>query len=182
MTAYDEIIYPGRPYPQSHPAHLAAVATLFGMSPTPVDCCRVLEVACGDAANLIPMALGLSGSEFVGFDLARRPIEAGKGLAAQLSLRNLSLDVLDLREFPADTQPFDYIIAHGLYSWVPGPIRDQLLSLIAKHLAPQGVAFVTYNVYPGCYIRRILWEMLRFHTEHLEDPAQRAEEAKTLMR
>jgi SAM-dependent methyltransferase len=182
MTAYDETLYPGRPYPQSHPAHLAAVATLFGMSPAPVERCRVLEVACGDAANLIPMALGLSGSEFVGFDLARRPIEAGKGLAAQLGLRNLSLGVLDLREFPNDTRPFDYIIAHGLYSWVPGPVRDQLLSLIAKHLAPQGVAFVSYNVYPGCYIRRMLWEMLRFHTEHLEDPAQRAAEAQTLLR
>lgn len=182
MTVYDEIIYPGRPYPQSHPGHLAAVATLFGMTVAPVERCRVLEVACGDAANLIPMAFGLSGSEFVGFDLARRPIEAGKGLAAELGLRNLSLDVLDLREFPVDTQPFDYIIAHGLYSWVPGPVRDHLLSLIAKHLAPQGVAFVSYNVYPGCYIRRMLWEMLRFHTEHLVDPAQRAAEAQTLLR
>jgi methyltransferase-like protein len=182
MTAYDEIIYPGRPYPQSHPAHLAAVATLFGMNAAPVQSCRVLEVACGDGANLIPMALGLSGSDFVGFDLARRPIEAGKSLAAQLGLRNVSLDVLDLRDFPADTQPFDYIIAHGLYSWVPGPVRDHLLSLITKHLAPQGVAFVSYNVYPGCYIRRMLWEMLRFHTERLDDPTQRAAEAQTLLR
>jgi tRNA G46 methylase TrmB len=81
VNVYDEILYPGRPYPQTHPDRLAAVATLTGMTPAPVGRCRVLEVACGDASNLIPMAYGLPESEFVGFDLAAHPIEHGTRFA-----------------------------------------------------------------------------------------------------
>ena len=84
--------------------------------------------------------------------------------------------------FPADAGTFDYIIAHGLYSWIPAAVRDQLLALVARHLAPRGVAFVSYNVYPGCYVRRMVWEMLRFHVEPLVEPAQRIAEAQAFAR
>lgn len=180
VNPYDEILYPGRPYPPTHPDRLAAVATLAGMTPAPAGRCRVLEVACGDAANLIPMAYALPGSEFVGFDLAARPIERGRQLAQALGLRNLTLRELDIRSFPSDAGSFDYIIAHGLYSWIGAELRDGLLALIADHLAPQGVAFVSYNAYPGCYRRRMVWDMLRFHTDHLPDPQLRISEAKAL--
>jgi SAM-dependent methyltransferase len=180
MTAYDEVPYTGRAYPDSHPDNLAAVATLFGMTPAPIGHCRVLEIACGDGANLIPMAHGLPGSRFVGFDLAATAIETGRRFAARLGLTNLSLQSQDLGDFPADAGQFDYIIAHGLYSWVPAAVRDRLMQLIAAHLAPNGVAFVSYNTYPGCYQRRMLWEILRFHTDHLADPQARLAEARAL--
>lgn len=180
MTAYDDVLYPGRAYPDSHPDNLASLATLYGMRPAPVGQCRVLEIACGDGFNLIPMAHGLPGSRFVGIDLATKPIEAGQQFAARLGLTNLSLQSLDLSDFPADAGAFDYIIAHGLYSWVPAEVRDRLLELIAAHLAPQGVAFVSYNTYPGCYTRRMLWEILRFHTDHLGDAHARLDEARAL--
>jgi len=182
MTAYDEIPYTGRPYPDTHPDRLATIATLFGMKPAPIECCRVLEVACGDAANLLPMAYGLPGSEFAGFDLAPRPIAAGRRAVEHLGLANLSLAQRDLAEFPADAGRFDYVVAHGLYSWVPPDVRDGLLALLARHLAPHGVAFVSYNLYPGCHLRRMVWEMLKFHTDHLPDPQQRIAEAQALAR
>lgn len=179
-TAYDEIEYPGRAQTATHPDRLATVARLFGMQPAPVDRCRVLEIACGDGGNLIPLAYALPDSQFLGFDLAARPIEKGRQLAALLRLPNLTLRQLDLTEFTADAGEFDYIVAHGLYSWVPGEVRDALLGLIRRHLAPQGVGFVSYNVYPGCYVRRMLWEMLHFHTDHLTDHGQRLSEAQAL--
>lgn len=182
VTAYDEVPYTGRPYADSHPDRLATMATLFGVTPAAVERCRVLEIACGDAANLIPMAYALPASEFVGFDLAARPIEAGQRMAARLGLANVSLAQRDLAEFPADAGQFDYIIAHGLYSWIPAEARDRLLALVARHLAPRGVAFVSYNVYPGCYIRRMVWEMLRFHTDQLDSPGARITEAQALAR
>lgn len=180
MTAYDDIIYPTRPHADTHPDRLAMIATLFGMTPAPVERCRVLEIACGDAGNLIPMAYGLPASEFVGFDLAARPIEMGERVAARLGLSNVTLSQLDLNDFPQSAGRFDYIVAHGLYSWIPAPVRDRLLELIAVHLAPQGVAFVSYNIYPGCYVRRMLWEMLKFHTDHLDDLQSRIAEARAL--
>jgi methyltransferase-like protein len=180
VTAYDEIIYPTRPHADTHPDRLATIATLFGMTPAPVERCRFLEIACGDAGNLIPMAYGLPGSEFFGFDLAAGPIEMGKEVAARLGLSNVTLSHLDLSDFPQSAGRFDYIVAHGLYSWIPAPVRDRLLAVIAAHLAPHGVAFVSYNVYPGCYIRRMLWEMLKFHTDHLDNPQSRIAEARAL--
>ena len=182
MTAYDEVLYTGRAYADTHPNRLASIATLFGMKPAPIERCRVLEIACGDAANLLPMAYGLPESEFVGFDLAARPIETGQRAAARLGLRNVSLATCDLVDFPADAGEFDYIVAHGMYSWIPPEVRDRLLAVVAQHLAPSGVAFVSYNVYPGCHMRRMVWEMLRFHVDHLPDPRQRIAEAQTLAR
>jgi SAM-dependent methyltransferase/methyltransferase-like protein len=182
VTAYDEVRYTGRAYADTHPERLATMATLLGAKPAAVERCRVLEIACGDGANLIPMAYALPGSEFVGFDIAAQPIEAGRRLAARVGLANLSLSTLDLAQFPADAGAFDYIIAHGLYSWIPPAVREQLLALIRRHLAPRGVAFVSYNVYPGCYVRRMVWEMLRFHTEPLAEPGQRIAEAQALAR
>jgi SAM-dependent methyltransferase len=182
VTAYDEVPYTGHPYVDSHPERLATMATLFGMQPAPVERCRVLEIACGEAANLIPMAYALPGSEFVGFDLAARPIETGQRMTARLGLTNISLAHRDLADFPADAGTFDYIIAHGLYSWIPAEARDLLLALVARHLAPRGVAFVSYNVYPGCHVRRMVWEMLRFHTDHLGTSAERIAKAQALAR
>lgn len=182
MTAYDEVPYTGRPYADAHPERLATMALLHGVQPAPLERCRVLEVACGDAANLIPTAYALPQAEFMGFDIAAQPVEAGKRLASRIGLKNLSLAHLDLTAFPADAGTFDYVIAHGLYSWIPAPVRDQLLALIARHLAPSGVAFVSYNVYPGCYVRRMVWEMLRFHVEPLVEPAQRIAEAQAFAR
>jgi SAM-dependent methyltransferase len=173
VTAYDDVPYTGHPYADSHPERLATMATLFGMQPSPVERCRVLEIACGDAANLIPIAYALPGSQFVGFDKAAQPIEIGQRMVARLALTNIALAQRDLAECPADAGKFDYIIAHGLYSWIPAEERDRLLALVARHLAPRGVAFVSYNVYPGCHIRRMVWEMLRFHTDQLCTPAER---------
>src|SRR5262245_5975192 len=152
------------------------------MKPAAIERCRVLEVACGDASNLLPIAYGLPESEFAGFDLAARPIVAGQRAAERIGLRNLTLVQRDIADFPTESGQYDYIIAHGVYSWVPLETRDRLLALLARHLAPDGVAFVSYNLYPGCHVRRMVWEMLRFHTDHLPDPQQRIEEAKTLAR
>jgi SAM-dependent methyltransferase len=182
VTAYDEVPYTGHPYVDSHPERLATMATLFGMQPAPVERCRVLEIACGDAANLIPMAYALPDSAFVGFDLAARPVETGRRMAARLGLTNITLAQRDLADFSADAGAFDYIIAHGLYSWIPAAARDRLLALVARHLAPRGVAFVSYNVFPGCHVRRMVWEMLRFHTDRLGAPAERIAKAQALAR
>jgi len=146
VTVYDEVRYPGRPYPDTHPDRLATIGILFGMTPAPIDRCRVLEVACGDGANLLPMAYALPGSSFLGFDLASAPVEAGRRMALQLGLANLTLETRDLNRFREDAGSFDYIIAHGLYSWIPASLREALLALIASHLAPAGIAFVSYRL------------------------------------
>jgi len=181
-TPYDAIRYPGLPYADTHPDRLAATATFHGMTPAPPDRCRVLEVGCGDGGNLVPMAYGLQASAFVGIDLAAEAIQAARALAQRAGVSNVTFEELDLAQLPESTGDFDYIIAHGVYSWIPAAVRDALIALIGRHLAPQGVAFVSYNTYPGCHLRRMVWEMLKFHTAELADSQTRLTEAQALIR
>lgn len=182
MTPYDTIRYPGLPYADTHPDHLAALATFCGMSPAPPAHCRVLEVGCGDGLNLVPMAYGLPDSSFVGIDLAGEAIEAARAFAQRTGVANVTFEALDLTRFPESAGAFDYIVAHGVYSWIPADVRDALMALIGRHLAPQGVGFVSYNALPGCHLRRMVWEMLEFHTGELPDPQARLTEARMLIR
>jgi len=81
---YDAIPYAAIPHPSTHPDRLATVAAFLGMDPPAVGRCRVLEVGCSDGANLIPMALGLPESRFVGCDLSQRALDAARGLARMI--------------------------------------------------------------------------------------------------
>jgi SAM-dependent methyltransferase len=181
VTPYDAIRYPGLPYADTHPDRLAATAIFYGMNPASPDRCRVLEVGCGDGGNLVPMAYGLLDSTFVGIDLAGEAIEAARALALRAGVANVTFEALDLTHFAKSAGVFDFIIAHGVYSWIPADVRDALMALIGRHLAPQGVAFVSYNTYPGCHLRQMVWEMLKFHTAELADAQARVSEAQALI-
>jgi len=181
VNTYDEILYPGLAFPQTHPDRLATLAKLFGMTPAPVERARVLELGCGDGSNLLPMALALPESEFVGIDLAARPISTGQEMIRALGLQNIALTRMDVLDVADDFGHFDYIIAHGLYSWVPPVVREKVLALCRAHLAPQGVAFVSYNAQPGGHLREMLREMMLFHVRNLEEPQQRISQAKSFL-
>jgi methyltransferase-like protein/ubiquinone/menaquinone biosynthesis C-methylase UbiE len=161
-TPYDEVAYPGLPYPDTHPDHLATLGALFGMTPAPIRTCRVLELGCGDGANLIPIALELPASTCVGIDLSGRAIERAKTCARALGLRNVTFHHGDIGRLEPGLGRFDYLIAHGVYSWVLPEVRDRLLAGCGEHLAPQGVAFVSYNAQPGGHLREIVRGMMRF--------------------
>src|SRR5262245_22544912 len=121
-TSYDELPYSSRAFPYTHPDRLAVWAVLLGMTPRPVGSCRVLELGCGMGANLMPMAEQLPGSQFLGIDLSTRQIAAGKQIAAELGLTNIDFQALDILELGPSLGEFDYIICHGVYSWVPEPV------------------------------------------------------------
>jgi SAM-dependent methyltransferase len=161
---YDSVRYPAWPRIETHPDRLAAIATLYGMKPAAVDHCRVLEIGCSDGGNLIPMAYELPGSHFTGVDLAAAPVRVAKAAVRELALKNVRLLRADVCALPKTLGEFDYILVHGLYSWVPAKVRDALLAACAAHLAPAGVALVSYVVYPGRHVREMLREMLLYRT------------------
>ena len=181
---YDALAYIGRAYPETHPDRLATIGTLYGLHPAPVDRCRVLEIGCGDAANVLPMAYTLPESEFLGIDLAELPIAQGRVNAAALGLRNVRLEVMNILDFPADAGEFDYVIAHGVYSWTPPVVRDAVLGICERHLAPQGVAFVSFNAYPGCHLRDMERRMMQYHIARVGSGTkeQQARQALSLLR
>jgi methyltransferase-like protein/SAM-dependent methyltransferase len=180
-TTYDAVPYPSAPMSQTHPARLATVATLFGMKPPPMERCRVLELGCADAGNILGMAAGLPESKFVGVDLSARHIVAGQATAEAAEVHNVTLRQMSILDVPADLGAFDYIICHGVYSWVPAPVRDKILAICREHLTENGVAYVSYNVYPGWHARGMVREMMRYHTRNLSDPQTCTAQARELL-
>jgi hypothetical protein len=158
------------------------VATFFGMQPPPVPTCRVLDIGCSDGANLVPMALGLPHAHFVGVDLSASAIAAARGLAERLGLANVTLHEGDVGALAPSLGAFDYIVAHGVYSWVPPPVRDAMLALARDRLSPQGVMFVSYNVLPGARVRQVAWDVLHYATDGIADPRERMDAARRLAR
>ena len=180
-TIYDEFPYPAAPFALTHPDHLATLAILFGMTPAPAEQCRVLELGCGDGGNVIPMAFGLPRSCFTGIDLAGSAIARGQKIIDELHLTNIRLQQFDVMDLSADFGEFDYIIAHGLYSWVPPEVRERILEIAKSRLAANGVAFISYNAYPGGHLRQTLREMMLFHTRNISGARERVKGARELL-
>lgn len=168
FTPYDEVRYPCYSHTLSHPDVLAKQALLFGLETAPVESCRVLELGCGDGSNLIPMAYALPDGRFTGIDLAGEPVARGNELIAAAGLGNVTLVHGDVMDFDPAAGEFDYIIAHGLFSWVPQAVQAKILAICAAHLAPRGVAFISYLAQPGAYARSMLRDMVLFHTRGCE--------------
>ncbi len=181
VKAYNDVAYTSPPDAARHPDRLATIATLLGMEVAPVATSRILELACGDGINLVPIASSLPDATFVGFDFAAKPIARAQRMADDLGLTNVRLLQLDLRDVPANLGQFDYIIAHGLYSWVPVDVRVHVMPLIARHLAPKGVAIVSYNTLPGCHMRRAVWEVLKYHTRDARDMPAKVAAARSMI-
>ena len=180
LNPYDEVLYPSYPILYTHPDRLATVAAIFGFAAAPVERCRVLELGCSDGGNLLGMAVTLPASEFVGIDLAGSAIARGKVTIEALGLKNIVLRQADLLDLAPDYGRFDYILVHGVYSWVRPEIRDQILAICRGSLAPQGIAYISYNTLPGCHVRLMLREMMLFHNRNFKDPKQQIQQAITL--
>lgn len=163
--SYDTVPYQSNFQPQIYPDRMATLATILGMKPTAVENCRYLELGCGDGGNLIAFAFSLPESEFVGIDLSARHIETANRAVAELGLKNIRFLQLDLMKLSReDFGQFDFIAAHGLFSWVPDFVREKTLDLYAELLAPQGVGYLSYNTLPGGYMRQMARDMMLYHT------------------
>jgi len=154
LQSYDELPYDSLPLPETQPDFLAAVARLHGFEAPDPSCARILELGCAQGGNLIPLAWRWPKSECVGVELSRVQAQAGADFIARLGLANVRILHGDLAALPDDLGEFDIIIAHGVFSWVPPAVRQALLAVCRRHLSPQGMAYISFNVAAG-------WEKLQ---------------------
>ena len=177
-TLYDQIPYTKNIYRRTHPHNLATIAYLHGLKPVSVEQCRVLELGCASGINTIAMALTTPNSEFIGIDASANQIAEGNENIQRLDLNNIQLKAIDMMRIDHTLGKFDYIIAHGVYSWVDETARNTLLQICRDHLQPEGIAYVSYNVYPGWHQNHALRTILRYHTRDLSDPKAQLDSAK----
>ena len=180
-SSYDEVPYSSKAIEDTHPDRLSTMAALFGRSAPEISRCRVLELGCGRGVNLMSMATTLPEARFLGVDASARQIEDGRRRVEAAGLGNVDLRRADLLELRPEVGEFDYVVCHGVYSWVPRKVADRILELIRRHLSKDGVAYVSYNTYPGWFTNQMLREMMLFHVRALTDPRERTEEARRLI-
>jgi SAM-dependent methyltransferase len=181
LTIYDDVPYSGFSHAASHPDQISTVAFLHGLDPPSPVSCRVLELGCGSGESLIGIGYALPSTSLVGIDLAATAIASARSAARALGLANVDFQVGNLRDLDrASLGEFDYVVAHGVYTWVDQETRDALLSVCDRHLAPDGLAYISFNTHPGGHFRRALRELAVWYAGDAGEPTEIARRGREL--
>ena len=162
QTIYKELGYKSYPFPFTTPAYLEAYGTLVGLNTPPTKTARVLELGATYGGNIISQAVHNPEATFVGIELSQDQVEKGNKIISDAKLDNVSLIQGDIMNFDETLGTFDYIIAHGFYSWISDEMKDKLLDIISNHLADNGIAYVSYNTYPGWHTMEEVRQLMLF--------------------
>ena len=162
QTIYKELGYKSYPFPFTTPAYLEAYGTLVGLKPPTAKMARVLELGATYGGNIISQAAHNPEATFVGIELSQDQVEKGNKIIGDAKLDNVSLVQGDILNFDESMGTFDYIIAHGFYSWISDEMKDKLLDIISHHLADNGIAYVSYNTYPGWHTMEEVRQLMLF--------------------
>jgi SAM-dependent methyltransferase/methyltransferase-like protein len=182
VASVEDYFYEALPFVETHPDHLGALAVLFGIRDKPPERFRLLEIGTATGGNILPMAARFPQSRFVGIDRAETSLSVAKARAERAHLSNVVLHLTDLRDFEDEPASFDFIVCHGVYSWIPDDARIALRRLIRRHLAPKGIAYVSFNTLPGWFLRGGLRDMLRREVRGISSQAERIKKARTFLR
>lgn len=180
-TTYDDIPYPSYCYPMTAPENISAIAQLFGMPSIDLNTARILEIGCASGGNLIPLAARFPDADFVGIDLSSVQIAEAKKCAETLDLRNVTFEAKSILDLELFDQKYDFIIAHGVYSWVTYNIQDKILEICEANLHDDGVVYISYNTLPGWNAVKTIRDMMLFHGKNFSDPAERVVEARRML-
>lgn len=179
--SYDQIPYPSHPFEATHPDHIYSMAKLFSLQPTLPDEASILELGCAAGGNIIPVAVQMPNARLVGVDLSSRQIEEGQATIEKLGLKNIELRAQDLQDVGEELGDFDYILCHGVFSWVSPEAQHRILEICEQRLTPNGVAYISYNAYPGWFMRGMIRQMMLHHTANITDPKQKIQQARALL-
>lgn len=179
--AYDKRVYTSNAFPFSSPGHMRAAAHLYGLSSVPLENARVLELGCAGGGNLLPFAVAYPNAHVVGVDLSSVQVEQGKQVVAALGVENLHLHTMSLTDITPEFGQFDYIVAHGVFSWVPPEVREAMMRILRENLSPLGIGYVSYNTYPGWKAGDIVRDAMLLHSHGVESEEARLSSAKAVL-
>ena len=165
---YADLGYLSQPFPYASAPFLESYARLLGLSPAPASTARILEIGSSYGGNLISQALFYPKATFTGIEIAPTQVSVGKTYIDQLGITNLALLEGDVNESHHHLGTYDYIIAHGFYSWVDEETKDNFLRLCKEHLAENGILYMSYNTYPGWHKMDSVRALLEFANKDID--------------
>jgi methyltransferase-like protein/2-polyprenyl-3-methyl-5-hydroxy-6-metoxy-1,4-benzoquinol methylase len=182
QQAYDDVPYGSYPVSASHPDRLYSMASLFGLNPVLPDNARILEIGCAGGGNLLPLASLFPNSTCVGVELSQVQCDYGIKAIEYTRFKNVTIQQGSVTEIGPEFGEFDYILCHGVYSWVPDFVREAILKVCSQNLSPNGVAYVSYNVMPGWYFKGMIRGMMLEHVKGIVEPLKRIGQARALLK
>lgn len=181
-NTYDQTPYTSFPFPQTHPDLLRSIAFLFGLNAPSPEKARILELGCAAGGNIMAIAARYPNSECVGIDYSARQIEEGNAILKETGLKNLSLRTASILDIDKSWGTFDYIICHGVFSWVPKEVQEKIIQISAENLSKDGVAYISFNTLPGWNMVRTMRDMMLFHTQRFTTPEEKATQARLMLK
>lgn len=181
LNTYDEVPYQSYPYAASGPENLKTLGVLFGMNPPAIETAKVLELGCAEGGNLVPHAARFPKATFVGVDLSKVQIDAGNAHIKELGLKNIELKHCSITDIDQKFGKFDYIICHGVISWVPDFVREKIFEVSAKNLSENGIAYISYNTLPGWNMIRTIRDMMLYHAKNFVTPQEKVSQSRLLL-
>ena len=181
FNSYDQIPYMGRVHRFTHVEKLSACAKLFSHPAPSIENCRVLGLGCGNGTNLINMAYQLPNAQFVGIDGSQSHIDTGTEIIRALDLHNIVLQKHDIATLDQSLGMFDYIICHGVFSWVPPLVRKKILQIVHQQLTPDGLAYISYNTLPGWRMGSIIRNMMKYHAQKMNTNEAKISQARAIV-
>jgi len=153
---YSERRYPDLSHPVTDISRLWVSARVAGLEQLAEPSgCRVLEFGCAAGQNLLPLAARYPKSDFTGLDYSDTAIRKARQVSYDAGLSNIRFETADLQHW-RPSHPCDFLIAHGVFSWVPDEVKTRVLDLCGQVLSDSGVACISYNTLPGWSLRRDL--------------------------
>ncbi|AYZ72645.1 methyltransferase domain-containing protein [Fusobacterium necrophorum] len=168
-TSYNDIPYMSKSFFFTSPEKQKTVLQLLGYVTPELKKARVLEIGCSFGGNIIPFAIAHPDAEVIGIDLSEIQIKEGNNIIKYLGLENIQLHHKNIMNFEEDYGKFDYIICHGVFSWVTDEVQNKILEVIKNHLSENGSAIISYNTYPGWKHIDILRDIMKFRIDTLQN-------------
>ena len=179
--SYNTFPYDSHAFKWCSPAYIRAAAYLYGVDLPPVQTARVLEIGCAAGGNSLPFAFMYPDAEITAIDISETQIQQGQAIVDRAGLKNISLRTLSMTELPEDFGTFDYVIAHGVLSWIPKIVQPQLFKAIETSLQPNGGAYVSFNTYPGWRARETLRDLMLWHCRGMDDMQDKVDKAREVI-
>jgi methyltransferase-like protein/2-polyprenyl-3-methyl-5-hydroxy-6-metoxy-1,4-benzoquinol methylase len=181
-SSYDAIPYASFPVAASHPDRMFSMARLFGLNPVPPEHARILELGCAGGGNLLPIASQFPRATCVGVEIAQNQCNDANTAIKFVGLKNIEVRQASISDIDQSIGKFDYIICHGVFSWVPEAVRNDILRVSRENLSNNGVAYISYNVLPGWYMRGMVRAMMLQHVNRIDDSVSKIVQARALLK
>jgi SAM-dependent methyltransferase len=151
MRYVADVPYTRRFFKELTPAWLDFTALICGFEPPRRDGgFHWCELGCGQGVSAALLAATHPAAHVFAIDMMPEHIAYGERLCRDAGIANATLLALDFaaanrREMPR----FDYIVAHGVYTWVDETAKADLRRFIHRNLKPGGLVYLSYNSQPG---------------------------------